>query len=74
MTCTHFAKEQVLFREGEPADSVFRLLSGSVDIFRELDGDPILLGTVGAGQFIGEWALWKTGPAVRRHEPPARSR
>src|SRR5947209_3079039 len=40
MTCTHFAKEQVLFREGGPADSVFRLLSGSVDILRELDGEP----------------------------------
>ena len=49
MTNTHFAKGQVLFREGEPADSVFRLLRGTVDIFRELDGEPILLGTVGAG-------------------------
>ena len=74
MNCTHFAKEHVLFREGDPADSVFRLLRGSVDILRELDGDPILLGTVGAGQFIGEMALWKIAPAVRRLEPPARSR
>jgi len=62
MTCTHFAKEQVLFREGEPADSVFRLLSGSVDIFRELEGDPILLGTVGAGQFIGEMGVVENRP------------
>ena len=62
MTCTHFAKEQVLFREGDPADSVFRLLSGSVDIFRELDGDPILLGTVGAGQFIGEMGVVESRP------------
>src|SRR5262249_35112609 len=60
MTCTHFAKEQVLFREGDPADRVFRLLSGSVDILRELDGDPILLGTVGAGQFIGEMCVLAT--------------
>ncbi len=37
MTCTHFAEGQVLFREGDPADSVFRLLSGAVDILRELD-------------------------------------
>jgi CRP/FNR family transcriptional regulator, cyclic AMP receptor protein len=62
MTCTHFAKEQVLFREGDPADSVFRLLSGSVDILRELDGDPILLGTVGAGQFIGEMGVVENRP------------
>ena len=40
MICKHFAEGQVLFREGDPADCVFRLLSGAVDILRELDGDP----------------------------------
>ena len=62
MNCTHFAKEHVLFREGDPADSVFRLLRGSVDILRELDGGPILLGTVGAGQFIGEMGVVENRP------------
>ena len=36
--------------------------SGSVDILRELDGDPILLGTVGAGQFIGEMGVVENRP------------
>ena len=62
MTCTHLAAGQVLFREGDTADSVFRLVSGSVDILRELDGDPILLGTVGAGQFIGEMGVVENRP------------
>jgi len=62
MTCTHLAAGQVLFREGDTADGVFRLLSGSVDILRELDGDPILLGTVGAGQFIGEMGVVENRP------------
>jgi hypothetical protein len=62
MTCTHFPEGQILFREGDPADSVFRLLSGSVDILRELDGDPILLGTVGAGQFLGEMGVVENRP------------
>ena len=62
MNCTHFAKEHVLFREGDPADSVFRLLRGSVDILRELDGDPILLSTVGAGQFIREMGVVENRP------------
>jgi CRP/FNR family transcriptional regulator, cyclic AMP receptor protein len=62
MTCRHFAEGQVLFREGEPADCVFRLLSGTVDILRELDGDPIVLGTVGAGQFIGEMGVVENRP------------
>ena len=62
MTRTHFAKGQILFREGDPPDCVFRLLSGAVDILRELDGDPILLGTVGAGQFIGEMGVVEDRP------------
>ena len=62
MTRTHFAEGQILFREGDPSDGVFRLLSGTVDVFRELDGDPIRLGTVGAGQFIGEMGVVENRP------------
>src|SRR5215471_5455510 len=62
MTSTRFAEGQVLFREGDPANSVFRLVSGAVDILRELDGEPILLGTVGAGQFIGEMGVVENRP------------
>src|SRR5262245_26977709 len=62
MTCTHFAEGEVLFREGDPPDCVFRLLSGAVEILRELDGEPILLGTVGAGQFIGEMGVVENRP------------
>src|SRR2546430_17696979 len=62
MTRTPFAEGQVLFREGDLPDSVFCLLSGSVDILRELDGEPILLGTVGAGQFIGEMGVVENRP------------
>jgi len=62
MTGKHFAVGQVLFSEGDPADSVFRLLRGAVDIFRELDGEPILLGSVGAGQFIGEMGVVENRP------------
>src|SRR6202035_1811571 len=62
MTGKHFAVGQLLFREGDPADSVFRLLRGAVDIFRELDGEAIRLGTVGAGQFIGEMGVVENRP------------
>ncbi len=64
MTRTHFAEGQILFREGDPADGVFRLISGTVDVFRELDGDPILLGAVGAGQFIGEMGVVENRPRI----------
>ena len=57
MTRTHFAEGQVLFREGDPPASVFRILSGAVEVLREIDGEPILLGTVCSGQFIGEMGV-----------------
>lgn len=62
MTLTRFAEGQILFKEGDPSDGVFRLLSGSVEVVRELDGDLILLGTVGAGQFIGEMGVVENRP------------
>ena len=62
MTRTRFTEGQILFREGDPADGVFRLISGTVDVLRELDGDSILLGTVGAGQFIGEMGVVENRP------------
>ena len=49
MASKHFTEGEVLFKEGERPDHVFRLISGAVEIFRELDGDRIRLGTVGAG-------------------------
>jgi CRP/FNR family transcriptional regulator, cyclic AMP receptor protein len=62
MTGTHFAEGEVLFREGDTPDCVFRVLRGAVDILRELDGEPILLGRVGAGQFIGEMGVVENRP------------
>jgi hypothetical protein len=62
MTRTHFADGQTLFREGDPADGVFHLLSGTVEVLREVDGDTILLGKVGAGQFIGEMGVVENRP------------
>ena len=62
MTHTHFAEGQTLFTEGDPSNGVFRLLAGTVEVVRELDGDLILLGTVGAGQFIGEMGVVENQP------------
>jgi CRP/FNR family transcriptional regulator, cyclic AMP receptor protein len=62
MNRLHFAEGQVLFREGDPADGVFRLLRGAVEILRDLDGDPIVLGSIDAGQFIGEMGVVESRP------------
>jgi CRP/FNR family transcriptional regulator, cyclic AMP receptor protein len=62
MNRAQFAEGQVLFREGDLADSVFRLICGAVNILRDLDDDPILLGTIDAGQFIGEMGVVENRP------------
>ena len=62
MTGRHFAEGQILCREGDPSDGVFRLLGGTVDVVRELDRDVILLGRVGDGQFIGEMGVVENRP------------
>jgi CRP/FNR family transcriptional regulator, cyclic AMP receptor protein len=62
MSRTHFTEGQILFKEGDPADGVFRLLSGTIDVLRELGGDPILLGSVGPVQFIGEMGVLESRP------------
>ena len=62
MARTHFAEDEILFKEGDPADGVFRLIRGTVDVLREFDANPILLGTVGAGQFIGEMGIVENRP------------
>ena len=62
MQRTIFAEGEILVREGDAAGGVFRLLSGAVDVVRELDGHPILLGKVGAGQFLGEMSVVENRP------------
>src|SRR6516164_10631600 len=62
MSGRHFTEGQILFREGDPPDGVFRLLGGTVEVVRELDGDLILLGRVGGGQFIGEMGVVESRP------------
>jgi len=59
---SHVAEGQVIFKEGDVADCVFQVLSGTVEVLRELDGTPILLGTVGSGQFIGEMGVMEDRP------------
>jgi CRP-like cAMP-binding protein len=50
MTRMHFAEGQDLFREGDRADSVFRVLSGIVDILRELDDEPTVCRSSATGR------------------------
>jgi CRP/FNR family cyclic AMP-dependent transcriptional regulator len=57
MVSRRFARGAELFREGDAVDCVFRLVSGEVEILRRAGEQAIVLGRVGAGQFLGEMGV-----------------
>jgi|GEM_PF-1088017 len=58
VTQLHFASGDVVFRQGEPGDLVYSIVSGEVEILREMpDGEERLLATMGPGEYFGEMAL-----------------
>ncbi|MCI4567611.1 cAMP-activated global transcriptional regulator CRP [Lysobacter sp. CFH 32150] len=63
-----------VFRPGDPAGTLYYLISGSVSIITEEDdGRELVLGYLGAGEFVGEMGLFieseKRGVALRTRTP-----
>ncbi len=52
----------VLFREGEPGDRLFLLLTGTMHVYVERDGKTITYSRLEAGEFFGEMALIEATP------------
>jgi Fe-S-cluster-containing hydrogenase component 2 len=52
-----YKANEELFKEGDPAGSLFVLRSGNVRLTRLRDKEPVLVGQVPAGRLIGEIAL-----------------
>jgi len=67
------AQDEYLFREGDPGDSLYLILSGVVEVVRlDADGTEICFATLSTGQFIGELAILDGGPrsaSVHAKEP-----
>lgn len=57
-----FAAGTVLFREGEQAQEMYVVHSGSVRIHKSVRGVGQLLGVLGAGELFGEMALLNSRP------------
>lgn len=51
------ARDHSLFREDDDADTAFVVVEGTIDLFREQDGQRIAVGTAGPGSILGELAL-----------------
>lgn len=52
----------VLFRQGDPSDRVLRVVSGEIEVVREIGGTAVLLGHVQEGEWLGEMAVIENRP------------
>ncbi len=50
---------EILVRQGEPGDCMYVIQEGEAEIFVEREGKEVLLRTAGAGEVIGEMALFE---------------
>jgi len=59
-----YATGDTLFKEGDAADGLYLLRSGSVTVSRTLGGREVVLSYVAAGNYIGEMALLNDAPRM----------
>ena len=57
LNCLNYQTGQVIFEEGDPANSAFMILSGSVMIVKRTQAEDVVLTTLKANQAFGELAL-----------------
>jgi CRP-like cAMP-binding protein len=53
-----FNEGQVLFREGDSADAAYILIEGHVSIIRPTSSGPVVVGTLGPSEIVGEIAIF----------------
>ena len=47
----------LIFKEGDPSDFVYKIVSGEVEVFMESGGKTVILGLMRAGEFLGEMGI-----------------
>jgi len=57
-----FPPGEVIFRQGDVGDSVYKIIDGEVEVVREEAGQEKVLARLGAGEFFGEAALLSDAP------------
>lgn len=50
-------KGEVLFREGDPGDAAFIVDSGTIGIYKLVEGEEVELAALGTGELFGEMAI-----------------
>jgi len=62
MPNVHFNKGEVIFEEGYPADSVYLVCDGKVEIFKKRENEHISLAILGENSIFGEMAFISEKP------------
>ena len=57
-----FQRGDLVFEQGAASDDVGIIVRGRVEVLREIDGEYMVLGHVGAGDFIGEMGVLEDRP------------
>jgi CRP-like cAMP-binding protein len=52
-----FKAGEIIFEEGDSSVCVYRIESGDVEVFVESNGQTVILGVMGAGEFLGEMGM-----------------
>lgn len=60
-----YAKEEVIFEQGDPGSGLFLILRGIVEIYIEPGGNRVSLAKLKAGEFMGEMSLFGDGNQTR---------
>jgi CRP-like cAMP-binding protein/Fe-S-cluster-containing hydrogenase component 2/thioredoxin reductase len=60
-TIERYRPNDILFRQGDPGDSLHLVRRGSVMVTRDIGGRDVVLAYVPAGQYVGEMALLSEG-------------
>ncbi|SOC56287.1 cAMP-binding domain of CRP or a regulatory subunit of cAMP-dependent protein kinases [Ornithinimicrobium cerasi] len=65
MTPRRLSRGEVVFREGDPGDSLYVTVSGKIKLARtSADGRENLLSVLGPGEMFGELSLFDPGPRL----------
>ncbi len=57
-----FEAGELIFRQGQSGDSMYLIVSGKVEIYRNKEGKETKLGRLKPGEFFGEMALFDSKP------------
>jgi len=60
-----YARDEVIFEQGDPGSGLFLILRGVVEIYIEPGGNRVSLAKLKAGEFMGEMSLFGNGNQTR---------